>query len=134
MAVNQSVYAYIVEEKTYPEGAVIIHEGARNDWVYVILEGNVKIRKRAPRGEVTLTLLKEGAIIGEMAFLSGSGTTRSVSVVAVNGPVRVGVLDIEHLRRDYETVSPRMRNLISALVKRLYSANEKVCDLVLREE
>jgi CRP-like cAMP-binding protein len=132
MAINQIVYAYVTEEETYPETAVIIQEGVKNDWVYVILEGNVKIKKKTSRGQVTLATLKEGDVLGEMAFLALGEGVRSVSAIASDGPVRVGLLDTHRLVHDYETVSPRIKYLIRLLIKRLQSANEKVCEIVLQ--
>ena len=59
MAIDRMVYAYIAEEENYPDGAVLIQEGTKNDCVYIILEGNVKIKKKIPRGQVTLATLKD---------------------------------------------------------------------------
>jgi CRP-like cAMP-binding protein len=132
MAVDQIAYAYVTEEETYPETTVIIHEGVKNDWVYVILEGNVKIRKKTSRGQVTLATLKEGDILGEMAFLALGEGVRSVSAVASDGPVRVGLLDTHRLVHDYEAVSPRIKYIIRALIKRLQAANDKLCEIVVQ--
>ena len=99
--------------------------------MYVILEGNVKIKKRISRGQVTLANLEEGTVLGEMAFLDTAEGIRSVSAVAADGPVRVGLLDNQRLIHDYEAVSPRIKYLIKSLVKRLEAANKKVCDIVV---
>ena len=130
MAIDQIVYSYVVQEETFPDASVIIKEGVRNDCVYVILEGNVKIKKRTSRGRVTLARLQEGAVLGEMAFLNTAEGIRSVSAVAADGPVRVGLLDNHRLNNDYEAVSPRIKYLIKSLVKRLQTANKKLCDVV----
>ena len=132
MAIDQIVYAYVTEEETYPDAAVIIQEGVKNDWVYVILEGTVKIKKKTSRGQVTLATLKDGAVLGEMAFLAAGKGVRSVSAVASDGPVRVGLLDTHRLVHDYEAVAPRIKYLIRSLIKRLQAANEKVCEIVLQ--
>ena len=131
MAIDQIVYSYVVKEETFPDAAVIIQEGIKNDCVYVILEGNVKIKKRISRGQVTLANLEEGTVLGEMAFLDTAEGIRSVSAVAADGPVRVGLLDNQRLIHDYEAVSPRIKYLIKSLVKRLQAANEKLCDIVV---
>ncbi len=132
MASDQIVYAYVAKEETYPDEAVIIQEGSKTNWVYVILEGHVKIRKKTSRGQVTLGTLKEGAFLGEMVFLAPNKEGRSVSAVAADGPVRVGLLDSQQLMRDYESVSPRLRGLIRSLIKRLRAANKTVCDIVVK--
>ncbi len=130
MTINKVLHSYVASEKTYSDKEKIIQEGSRNDWVYVILEGRVKIQRKTPRGLVTLCTLTQGAIMGEMAFLTPGQKGRSVSAVATDGPVRVGLLDSQRLSNEYETVSPRLKDLINLLIKRLNAANDKVCELV----
>ena len=134
MTIDPILHAFVASEETYSDGEAIIQEGSKTEWVYVILDGHVKIKKKTPRGLVTLGTLKKGAILGEMAFLTTGKGARSVSAVATDGPVRVGILDSHRLVRDYETVSPRLKNLIDLLIKKLRMANEGVCELVTKEK
>ena len=60
---------YIRDEETYSDGTVIFDEGGFSDWVYVIMEGQVKVSKRTPKGLVTVATLGEGDFIGELEFL-----------------------------------------------------------------
>ncbi len=130
MTIDPFLHAFVANEETYSDGEVIIQEGSNTDWVYVILEGHVKIKKKSPRGLVTLGTLKKGAILGEMAFLTAGNGARSVSAVATDGPVRVGLLGSQRLVRDYEMVSPRLKNIIDLLIKKLRMANDRVCGLL----
>jgi len=52
-------------------------------------------------------------------------------VIAAEGAVRVGVLDFQQLLKDYESLSPALRSLISALIRRLKEVNEKVAAFVV---
>jgi CRP-like cAMP-binding protein len=126
--------AYVASEKTYSDGEKIIREGSRNDLVFVILEGRVKIQKKTPRGMVTLGTLKKGAVLGEMAYLTAGNGARRVSAVATGGQVRLGLLDPQRLRHDYEAVPPRLKDLMNLLVKRLRAANGRVCELVTKPQ
>jgi CRP-like cAMP-binding protein len=130
MTIDEIVQSYTVDVKTYPDKAVIIKEGSEGDWVYKILEGCAKIKKRTPKGMVTLDTFKEGDIFGEMALLETGKGVRTASVVAANGPVRVGILDPERLARDYDTVSPELKRLIGSLTIRLKEASERICEMV----
>jgi len=103
MPVQPTVHAYVASEEFYPNDSVIIEEGTVGDWVYVILEGSAKVRKKTPKGLVTVDTLKEGDVFGEMGFLEGGKRLRSASVVA-SGDVWVGVLDGEKLTRDFEMI------------------------------
>ena len=132
MAIDPVLLAYVASEETYSDRETIIQEESKNNWVYVILEGSVKIQKKTSRGLVTLGTLKKGAVLGEMAFLTAGKGVRSVSAVATGGHVRVGLLDSQRLLRDYEAVSPRLKDFMNLLIKRLRAANDRVCELVTK--
>jgi CRP-like cAMP-binding protein len=129
MNAEQFLWAYVAKEETYPEGATVIEEGSRGNWVYVILEGRAKVVKRASTGMLTLSTLKEGDVFGEMGLFERGEGIRSASVVAADGPVRVGVLDEQLLARDYEAVSQPLRELLKTLMISLRRATEKVCTM-----
>jgi CRP-like cAMP-binding protein len=109
---------YIRDEETYPDGTVIFEEGGFSDWVYVIVEGEVKVIKTTPKGQVTVAKLGEGDFIGELEFLDMGKQPRSATVIAV-GEVKLGVIDRDKLRREYDSLSPDFRKIIRTLVQRL---------------
>jgi len=128
MPVHPTVHAYVASEEFYPDGSVIVEEGTVGDWVYVILEGTVKVRKKTPKGLVTVDLLKDGDVFGEMGFLEGGKRLRSASVVA-SGDVWVGILDGEKLSGDFEMIPYNLRALIRSLVLKLREITKSVCSL-----
>lgn len=130
MPVDQMVFGYVASEEDFADNAVIMEEGSKGNWVYVVLEGAVEIRKRVPSGLVTIDTLKEGAIFGEMAMLDRSGGVRSASAIA-NGQTRLGVLDTERIIGEFEAVSPQLRGFIRALIVRLKEATATVSSMVL---
>ena len=109
---------YIRDEETYSDGAVIFDEGGFSDWVYVIMEGEVKVSKTTPKGRFTVAKLGEGEFIGELEFLDMGKEPRSATVSAV-GEVKLGVIDRDKLRREYDGLSPDFRKIIRTLVQRL---------------
>jgi len=129
MPLQPTVHAYIATEEFYPNDSVIIEEGTVGDWVYVILEGSAKVRKKSPKGMVTIDTLKEGDMFGEMGFLEGGKRVRSASVIA-SGDVWVGVLDNEKLSTDFNQIPSNLRALIRSLVLKLRESTAKVCSLV----
>lgn len=131
MEIHQILQIYLSSEETYESGEIIIEEGTRGDWVYIILEGQVKVTKRTEAGIVTLDTLKKDAILGELGLFGKAQTERSASVIAADGSVRVGVLDFEQLLKDYESLSPALKSLITALIMRLKAANETVAAFVV---
>jgi CRP-like cAMP-binding protein len=123
--------SYIVEETTHSDGEIIIEEGSRGSWIYVILEGSAKVKKRTPKGMVTIDALREGEVFGEMTFLEGGTSTRSASVIAADGQVRVGLLDTEKLINDYEAVPLELKTLIRSLMVKLRNTTSKVCSIII---
>ncbi|NTV32666.1 MAG: cyclic nucleotide-binding domain-containing protein [Deltaproteobacteria bacterium] len=128
MPVHHTIHAYVASEEFYPNGSVIIEEGTVGDWVYVILEGSAKVRKKTSKGLVTVDTLKEGDVFGEMGFLEGGKRLRSASVVA-SGDVWVGILDGEKLTADFEMSPSNLKALIRSLVLKLREITTNVCSL-----
>ncbi len=129
MAIAKYLYPYITQEEEYQKGETIIKEGSKGDWVYIILEGLVKIKKMTPKGQITIMPLTEGEIFGEAPLWQASqGVTRNVSIVAET-TTRVGLLDTALLLKDYESISPRLKSLISSLIQRLTITTQKAVRL-----
>jgi CRP-like cAMP-binding protein len=129
MAIDPIVHGYVVEEEQYPDKKVIIEEGSKGNWAYVILQGKVKVIKKASKGTITVDTLKEGAIFGEMAMFKKGEGLRTASVVA-DGPVEIGVLDRERLFAAYANVSPRIKSLIETMIGRLEDTTNAITGLL----
>lgn len=128
---HPALHSYVVEEMTYSDREVIIEEGSKGSWIYVILEGIAKVKKRTPKGMVTVDVLREGEVFGEMAFLEGGANTRSASVIAADGEARVGLLDTQKLIYDYEAVPSELKTLIRSLMQKLRNTTSKVCSIIV---
>jgi CRP-like cAMP-binding protein len=128
---HPALHSYIVEETTYSDGDVIIEEGSKGSWIYVILEGAAKVKKRTPKGIITIDILREGEVFGEMVFLEGGKSPRSASIAAAEGQVKVGLLDTQKLIDDYEAVPSELRTLIGSLMLKLRNTTSKVCSIIV---
>lgn len=133
MTLEKVIYGYLASDERFPKGAVIIEEGSQGDWVCVVMEGRVKVRKRTAKGMLTIDTLKEGDIFGEMALFGKGGGIRTASVQA-DTDVKIGILDTGRLVRDYETLSPQLRSLLVALIKRLKMVTDRVITLAVEKE
>lgn len=125
MTIDGIVYGYMVDEQDYPDKKVILEEGSVGDWVYVVLEGQVKIKKKTPKGMVTLSTLGEGAVFGEMPLFLKRNKIRTATVQA-HGPVKVGILDTARLDREFELLSPQLKSLIKTLARRFTETTDKI--------
>jgi len=131
MSIDAAFDPYVVEVRTYSGGDVIIEEGSFGSWIYVILEGSVKVKKTTAKRMVTIDTLKEGEVFGEMVFLEGGTGARSASVIAAEGPVKAGLLDTEKLISDYEAVAPEVKILVQSLMSKLRVTTSKVCSTLI---
>lgn len=129
MTIDSAVLDYIVNEEHFPDKAVIFKEGSNGDWIYVILEGRIKIKKKTSRGLLTLDTLSAGHFVGEMALFRPSGTSRPVSAVA-EGPVLLGTLDIARLAREWEVQSTKIKKFMSSLIQDIDQAIKKAVDMI----
>ena len=59
MSIEPLMNAYLADHETYKSGDVIIEEGSKGDWVYIVLEGQVKVTKRTSVGMLTIDVLKK---------------------------------------------------------------------------
>ncbi|MBI2206878.1 MAG: cyclic nucleotide-binding domain-containing protein [Candidatus Rokubacteria bacterium] len=71
--------------RTYPKGAVIIHQGDPGDSVFIIEEGSVDIVDERAGGR-KIAALGVGDVFGEMALLTGEART-ATAVAAANARV-----------------------------------------------
>ena len=130
MTVNSQVLDYIASEESFLDKSVIIKEGSMGDWMYVILEGRVKIKKQTSRGLLTIDTLSKGNFVGEMAMLKQGNKTRTASAVA-DGPVMLGLLDSVRLAKEWEAQPTRIKKLISNLIQNLEEATKKAVDMIV---
>mgnify|MGYP000349669956 FL=1 len=122
----------ILEEEEYKDGDVILREGTSTDWIYIVLEGQVRIQKNTPKGAVSITTLGEERVVGEMAFLEKGKVPRAASAIAL-GHVRLGVLDHDKLTKEYDSLSPLFKKLILTLVRRLRTVTDAAVRLVTKQ-
>lgn len=102
----------------YEDGELILMEGGESDRnIYVLLEGQAKVTKETDKGQVTLALLEEGDIFGEVSFLAQRVGARSATISA-RGKVKVGILEHEKLSGEYKTLSPLFQKMLKELAER----------------
>jgi len=133
MSIDEFIYAFVAKEEAYNDGDYILREGASGDWVYLLIEGKVKVKKMTSKGLITIDTLKEGDIFGEMILWQSGRGARTASVVA-EGKVKVGVLDTGALLKEYEKLSPRLKDLMKSLIKRLNETTKKAVTIAVESE
>lgn len=105
----------------FKNGELIIKEGDVTDFsLYVIVKGAVYVRKEDYPGKV-ITILEEGAVLGEASFLVGRPRTASV---LAKGDVTVFKIDRGAMAKfDYPLQIKIKDRLAEILVERLEKMN-----------
>lgn len=102
----------------YEDGEFVVLEGGQTDrTIFIVLEGQARVLRETEKGQVTLALLEEGDIFGEVSFLAQKYGRRSASVVA-KGNLKVGILDNERLTGEYNKLSPTFQKLLRDVSER----------------
>ncbi len=123
-------YLYIIDEEEFPDGEVVVKEGAHGKWTWVILEGQVKITRETSTGPLTISQLGEGSFLGSITSFLFSEYERSATVTAL-GNVRLGLLDSQRLHEEYSLLSRDFRDLLLSLAGRLRKITDRAVELSL---
>jgi hypothetical protein len=121
-------YMYVINEEQFRDGEKIVSEGGHGNWIWVILEGRVRITKETSNGPMTLAQLGEGCFVGALASFLLRGHVRSATVTAV-GDVQLGVLDARRLSGEYASLSSGFRGLLLSLDGRLRKVTDRAAEL-----
>jgi CRP/FNR family cyclic AMP-dependent transcriptional regulator len=122
-------FKHIVE---YEDGELILMEGGESDRdIYVLMEGQAKVTKETDRGQVTLALLEEGDIFGEVSFLAQRVGARSATIAA-RGKVKIGILDHVKLSGEYKALSPLFQQMLKELAERFSKTTALAARLAAR--
>ena len=121
--------AKVVAEENYQDGQIIFEEGNSGDWMYVVLSGAVEISKTVGGKKVIIKKLQPEEVFGELGFL---GSIKRTATVRAVGETTVGVIDREFLTREFNKLSPEVRDILIAMVKRFKEIIDVACRLSTR--
>ncbi len=118
-------YAYFLNEERFADGEKIVGEGDEGNWIWVILEGTVRVSRETPDGPLTLGLLGEGSFIGTFTSFEYWKNARFATVTAV-GNVCLGVFDFVALYARYCALSRDFQKLLLSLTTRMKKINDRM--------
>ncbi len=123
----------IPERVSYAVGDIIFEEGAVADYLYLIVEGTVRISKRGRGGQQeTLCHLREGDFFGEMALYDLQARSARASAVQAT---QLGRIDRRGLERLFHLGSPQFsENVTQRLIGRLRETDLRLIQQVLEAE
>ena len=85
--------------RSYSDGEIICKEGEKGDLMYVVQSGEVEITKMTHSGELRITTLEKGEILGEMALF---GKMPRSATARASGRAKVLSIDKKKL---FQTIS-----------------------------
>ncbi len=121
-------YMYVVDEDEFRDGTELVTEGGHGNWIWVILEGVVKVTRETSNGTMEIARLGEGCFIGTVISFLEREYVRNASVTAV-GDIQVGVLDTQRLYQEYISFPNGLRALIPSLDGRLKKITDRAAEL-----
>ncbi|MGD2124979.1 MAG: cyclic nucleotide-binding domain-containing protein [Desulfobacteraceae bacterium] len=126
-------FLYVIEEEDFSDSRRIVTEGSHGKWIWVILDGSVKIIKETAKGPLTVAQIGEGCYIGTFASFMFQEYARSASVIAV-GDVRLGLLDTQQLSVEFRSLSREFRSILMSMDARLRRITDRVAELAVKKE
>lgn len=115
------------KHQTFLDGDTIIRQGAKNQAIYVLVHGELRIIQNEATNKMEISRLGLGAIFGEMSFIDQEGA--SASVIA-KGDVEVLFMDGVQISNLFETIEGFegrfFRSLANILSRRLRATNSKL--------
>jgi CRP-like cAMP-binding protein len=109
--------AKVLEETEYAEGSVLMEAGAVEDWLFVIVDGEVTVVR-----EDRMVTMGPGSVVGEMAVLDAQ--PRSATVTAAT-PVRAFLLHKAAFDQALRMRPEIAAGVIKELVRRLRESHEQ---------
>jgi serine/threonine-protein kinase len=115
-------------QETYQAGDTIVREGAGGSTMYVVMRGQVSVRKMSGPKEVEIKQASKGECFGEMAVISQM--PRSATVVALE-PTEVIAISGAVLRSANQVLCMKLyRNIASLLTDRMRQKDEQMVALL----
>lgn len=114
--------------RTLQPGEVMFKENDPANSLYIIQSGQIRLFRPKGRGFVDLAILRNGEVIGEMAYFDEKSRRRSCSAAAI---VTTSVIEISFVAfaKTMEGLNPWFKTIINTLADRLRKTNERVKEL-----
>ena len=110
----------------YPAGSIVFGEGAKAEFMYVIMEGEITLSLHGH----TIAVVSPGAIFGEMALLDSK--VRSATSTAASDCVLVPI-DIHSFKSLIQYTPDFALHVMNVLAQRLRRANEALTGHITNE-
>ena len=141
---DQELFTFLkfMNPEHFNDGDVIFEEDIPGDKMYILINGNVRISKRASKKkgiirETELAIIDPGQCFGEMGLIDKRA--RSAKATAKGNAILFSITDKMLLRisnnRKFFAISLKLyRNFAQMLARRLRDSNQKVVELAAKSQ
>jgi CRP/FNR family transcriptional regulator, cyclic AMP receptor protein len=117
--------------RKFDKGSVLIQEKELSRKMFVLKKGKVRVYKNYVGQKITLAILNEGEIFGEMSFFDAG--PRSATVEALT-PIEVYVIDAEEASRQLEELPVWVKPVLNTVFNRLRATDARATILQVSNE
>jgi HEAT repeat protein len=108
--------AQFAEERTYTAGETIASEGELGDELHVVVDGEVRVVRDGPTGEIELARRTAGDVIGELSLITREPRVASLVAAGDVRTIRIGNREFESLLRERPDVALGVMRMLAARV------------------
>ena len=121
-----------INKKNFKVGDVIFRENEDGPILHIIKRGEIKVCKATPEGELlTLTLMKDGDIFGEMSFLDGRPHSATIVAIADTEVYAISKTDFENMvEKQPRMVYKLMKQIVFNIHTIVRGMNSKYMEMV----
>ena len=124
-------FAPFVELERIPAQTVIVKQGDRDDTLYMIIEGQLRVRLKVLEKETTLASLGPGDFFGDIAFLDRGPRSADVVADAESLVAKISGTSFDALAKDsMDLATPLLRALDQTLTSRIRADNLRYSDVI----
>lgn len=110
----------IMSSRELADGDVLISEGASDDSLHVLLDGKLEVVTKAAGGdEVSLAILREGDLAGELSFIDGEAHTVGLRALCDAHVVTL-------TREDFESIIDEHPRLVYKVMRAVVRSTHRI--------
>lgn len=122
---EKKVFLEKLEILRFKEDEIIIKEGTKNNSLYIIKKGLVRVQKKVEGKDMILDDLKDGETIGELTFLEEGKSSASCVAVLNSEVYAIGRKEYDEFSVQYPFISTKILLAIALKLKeRIVKTNE----------
>ncbi len=116
------------QERTFRKGEFLFHAGDEGDWLYVLMEGSVKVLVTSEEGEdMVLSTLHPPEVLGELSLMDGGPRSASIEALETTRTLLLPRRDFLALLHDEPTFLESVLMHLGRLIRKL---TEQTSDFV----